>query len=32
MDSICGADFVNMQLINKFHFLLGAIDIYSKYT
>ena len=32
MDSICGADFANMQLINKFHFLLGAIDIYSKYT
>ena len=32
MDSICGSDFANMQLINKFHFLLGAIDIYSKYT
>ena len=32
MDSICGADFANMQLISKFHFLLGALDIYRKYT
>ena len=36
IDNIWGADFANIQLINKFnkgtHFLLCVIDIFSKYA